>query len=218
MIARTRLAGISAVLAGALAPALGMVALAGAASAAQVAAPVIAAGMMGAGMIAAAASGRWWTGAALAAVSGLGLAMLALALGIIALPHLAALLLAISAASTSFAARGALFARSAGERGWWIAVALLAGEGAMLAVAAMRPGAVPDGLLALLPAQWASMATAAALVGEAAPAALLALAGTGATTMLVAHLWPARWPYVVMFSAWLALSALVWHGLPTVTS
>lgn len=218
MIARTRLAGISAVLAGALAPALGMMALAGTASAAQVAAPVIAAGMMGAGMIAAAASGRWWTGAALAAVSGLGLAMLALALGIIALPHLAAFLLAIAAASTSFAARGALFARSSGERGWWIAVAVLAGEGAMLAVAAMRPGAVPDGLLALLPAQWASMATAAALAGEAAPAALLALAGTAATTMLVAALWPARWPYLVMFSAWLALSALVWHGFPAVTS
>lgn len=218
MIARTRLAGISAVLAGALAPALGMVALAGAASATQVAAPVIATGMMGTGMIAAAASGRWWTGAALAAISGIGLAMLAVTLGIIALPHLAAFLLAIAAASTSFAARGALFARSYGERGWWIAVGVLVGEGAMLAVAALRPGAVPDGLLALLPAQWASMATAAALAGEAAPAALLALAGTAATTMLAAARWPARWPYLMMFSTWLALSALVWHGPPTVTS
>jgi hypothetical protein len=48
----------------------------------------------------------------------------------------------------------------------------------------------------------------------AAGAPLLALAGTAAATLMVARLWPARWPYLVMFTTWLALSALVWHAPP----
>lgn len=46
---------------------------------------------------------------------------------------------------------------------------------------------------------------------RAASSALLALAGTAAATLLVAWLWPQRWPYLIMFTAWLGLSALVWH-------
>jgi hypothetical protein len=67
--------------------------------------------------------------------------------------------------------------------------------------------------LVLLPAQWASTAIQTALTGtgtRAAASALLALAGTAAATLLVARLWPRRWPYLVMFTTWLALSALVW--------
>ncbi|MFO6447132.1 hypothetical protein ACLBKU_08295 [Erythrobacter sp. NE805] len=197
--ARTPLAWIAAALTGALAPALGLWALAG-----VPVAPILAIGMMGAGMIGAAAAGRWQVGAALAALSGIALVLLARAVS-------PALGLAIAAASLSFAARGGLFARSAGARGWWIALAVVAGEGAMLAVAAAEPGALPGWLLALLPAQWASMALGAALAGTSAPAPLLALAGTAATTLLVARLWPARWPYAIMFTAWLGLAALVAH-------
>jgi hypothetical protein len=75
---------------------------------------------------------------------------------------------------------------------------------------------LPDWALALLPAQWATIAIQAALTGTAAPAAsaaLFALAGTAAATLLVTRLWPRRWPYLVMFTTWLSLSALVWHRL-----
>jgi hypothetical protein len=116
-------------------------------------------------------------------------------------------------ASFSFAARGKLFARSAGNRGWWIAVFVVAGEAAILITAATKPGALPAWLLVLLPAQWASTAIQTALTGtgtRAAAAPLIALAGTAAATLLVARLWPRRWPYLIMFSTWLALSALVW--------
>jgi hypothetical protein len=41
---------------------------------------------------------------------------------------------------------------------------------------------------------------------------MLALGGTAATTLLVAALWPRRWPYLLMFSAWLGCSALVYHS------
>ncbi|QDH35237.1 hypothetical protein E2E27_13455 [Porphyrobacter sp. YT40] len=97
-----------------------------------------------------------------------------------------------------------------------IAVFVVAGEAAILATAAARPEALPEWLLALLPAQWASMAIAGAWTGMGAGlagAALVALAGTAAATLLVARLWPRRWPYLVMFTAWLALSALVYEQM-----
>ena len=40
---------------------------------------------------------------------------------------------------------------------------------------------------------------------------MIALAGTAATTLLVARMLPRRWPYLIMFSAWLGLSVLVWQ-------
>lgn len=84
----------------------------------------------------------------------------------------------------------------------------------MLLTAAARPEALPDWLLELLPAQWASTAIEASLTGaeeEAARACLIALGGTAAATLLVVWLWPRRWTYLIMFTAWLGLSALVWQ-------
>jgi hypothetical protein len=208
---------LCAVLAGAAAPALALLLVADAAPSAllvRTGGPILAIGMMGAGMIAAAAAGRLWIGVALALLSGAGLILFAQALGAAALPHPLAIGLALAIASISFAARGALFARSAADKGWWVAVAVVAGEAAIVAAAAIRPDAWPDWLLALLPAQWASVAIQTALSGSgtlAARSALLALGGTAATTMLVALLWPRRWPYLLMFTAWLGFAALVYH-------
>ncbi|WP_426163261.1 hypothetical protein [Sandarakinorhabdus sp. DWP1-3-1] len=169
-------------------------------------------------MIAAAIAGRLWIGVLLALLAGAGLLLLARALGMPPLPHPFSTGLAIVIASFSFAARGTLFARTASDaaynRGWWIAVFVVAGEAAMLLTASAIPGALPAWLLVLLPAQWASVAIQTALTGtgtRAASSALLALAGTAAVTLLVARLRPRRWPYAVMFTAWLGLSALVWH-------
>jgi hypothetical protein len=197
------------VLAGGAAPVLAMLMLGDA-----LAGPILALGLMGAGMIGAAAAGRLWIGLLLALLAGAGLVLLARALGMPGLPHPASTGLAFLVASFSFAARGSLFARSAADKGWWIAVFVVGGEAAMLGTALALPGALPDWLLVLLPAQWASMAIQAGFSGTgmgAAGWALLALAGTGAVTLLVARLWPRRWPYLLMFTAWLGLSALVWH-------
>lgn len=166
-------------------------------------------------MIAAAADGRLAVGVMLAFVAGAGLVLLAQALGVPALPHLLAIAVAVVAASVSFAARGTLFARSMGGKGWWMAVFVVAGEAAIVLTALAQPDALPDWLLALLPAQWASIAIQAALADPgliAAWAALLALSGTAAATLLVASLWPKRWPYLVMFTSWLSLSALVYYN------
>jgi hypothetical protein len=214
---RSTLAWLAAALAGIVAPALAMLMLADGSSPAPlalVAAPILSVGLMGAGMIAAAAAGRFWIGVGLALLAGAGLIMLAQVLGMPALPHPLSTGLAVMIASISFAARGTLFARSASDKGWWIAVFVVGGEAAMLVTASALPGALPDWLLVLLPAQWASLAIEAALTGtgtRAASAALIALAGTAAVTLLVARLWPRRWPYLLMFTTWLALSALVWH-------
>ena len=200
-----------------MAPALAMIWLANARGPAPPAfahGPVLAVGLMGAGMIAAAAAGRLRTGLVLALLTGAGLVAFARGLGLPPLPHPLSTGLAIIIAAVSFAARGALFARSAAARGWWIAVAVVAGEAAVLLTAAATPDAWPDWLLALLPAQWASAAIQTALTGtgmHVASSELLALAGTAAATMLVARLWPRRWPYLIMFGAWLGLSALVYH-------
>jgi hypothetical protein len=175
---------------------------------------VVAVGMMGAGMMAAAVTGRFRRGVIAALLAGAGLVLWARALGLPAFHDPAAALLAALVASISFAARGSLFARSAGARGWWIALGVVGGEAAVLATAAAVPGAWPVWVLALLPAQWATLALRSALTStgaQVASAALIALGGTAAATMLVARLWPRRWPYLVMFTTWLILFALVWQ-------
>ena len=206
-----------AVLLGIAAPALALVLLADASAPAalmRVAAPILAVGLMGAAMIAAAASGKLGGGMALALASGTGLVLLAQMLGMPTLPDPLSLGLAAVIASLSFAARGALFARSVGNKGWWIAIFVVAGEVAILATAIALPDALPQWLLTLLPAQWATSAVQTALSGTAMRAAgsvLVALGGTAATTLVVALLLPRRWPYMLMFTGWLAFSALVWH-------
>lgn len=206
-----RAAWTIAALAGFVIPALALVLVEGARGAAGA---VMAVGMMGAGMIAGAIAGRLWVGVALALLAGAGLMLLGLGLGLPALPAPQEIALALLIASLSFAARGALFARSTGARGWWIALGVVGGEAAMVATAAAQPGALPGWLLALLPAQWATTAIQTALAGGSTLAAapvLLALGGTAASTLLVAALWSRRWTYAIMFSVWLALSALVYH-------
>lgn len=176
--------------------------------------PILALGLMGVAMIGAAASGRLWVGIVLAMLTGVSLVLFARALGMPPLPHPVSTALAVLIATFSFAARGTLFARSASDKGWWIAVFVVGGEAAMLLTASAWPGALPEWLLVLLPAQWASLAIQTALTGtgtRAASSALLALAGTAGVTLLVATLWPRRWPYALMFTAWLGLSALVWY-------
>ena len=164
-------------------------------------------------MIGAAADGRLWIGVLLALLAGAGLLLFARVLGMPPLQNPLLIGLAISAACVSFAARGALFARSAAGKGWWIAIFVVVGEAAILATASARPGALPDWLLALLPAQWASMAIGSALTdtgARVASSSLIALVGTAAATLLVARLWPRRWPYLVMFTTWLGLATLVY--------
>ena len=211
------LAWLSVAIAGGVAPATAMVLLVEEPARGPLAiasAPILAVALMAAGMIGAAAAGRLWIGVILALLNGAGLILFAFALGFPTLSHLSSTGLAVFIASVSFAARGALFARSALGKGWWIAVFVVAGEAAILATAVAQPGALPDWLLVLLPAQWANIAIQAALSGSGALgaiSALIALAGTAAATLLVAHLWPRRWPYLVMFTAWLGFAALVWH-------
>lgn len=211
------LAWSSVVLAGVAAPALAMLLLVDTpapAPLALVGGPILAVGLMGVGMIGAAAAGSLRIGVFLALLTGAGLIMFARALGMPPLPHPLSAGLAVIIASISFAARGALFARSASDKGWLIAVFVVAGEAAILFTASALPENLPDWLLVLLPAQWAATAIQTALTGtgtRAASSALFALAGTAAATLLVAWLWPRRWPYLVMFTAWLGLSALVWH-------
>jgi hypothetical protein len=179
--------------------------------------PILAIGLMGAGMIGAANARSLLRGVMLALLTGIGLICLVLALGAVPLVNPVSTGLAIIIASLSFAARGALFARSALDKGWLIAVLVVGGEAALLVIALVRPDALPDWLLVLLPAQWASTALQSALFGTgawAAGSALFALGGTAAATLLVALLWPRRWPYVIMFTAWIGCSALVWHFPP----
>ena len=210
-----RAAWITLALSGLLAPAAALVLLADSNTPLSIlASPILAVGLMGAGMIGAAVVGRLGTGLLFAFAAGGALLLIALALGMSGLMHPLSVALVVGVASLSFAARGALFALSALDKGWFIAVFVVFGEAAMLATAIAMPGALPSWLLVLLPAQWATMALNSALVGTgalAAWAALIALASTAAATLVVARLWPARWPYLIMFSTWLALSAVVWH-------
>lgn len=175
--------------------------------------PILALTLMAAAMIAAAVSGRMRSGLLMAGLGTAGLIVLAGIAGLSPPAHPLWALVAVSVASVSFAARGVLFARSSGRKGWLIAVFVVAGEAAVLLTSTARPGLLPDWLLALLPAQWANIAIRTAMAGTSpgiAIAALLALGGTAAATLLVARLWPRRWPYLVIFTTWLALSALVW--------
>ncbi|MEY4851306.1 MAG: hypothetical protein RLZZ331_2310 [Pseudomonadota bacterium] len=207
------LAWLTVVLAGAVLPIAAMLLLRDAPAPAPLAligGQILAVGLMGMGMIAAAAAGRLWIGLGLALLAGVGLILIARALGMPALPHPFSTGLAVIVASLSFAARGTLFARAMAGNGWLMALFVVAGEAAMLVSAAM----LPAWLLTLLPAQWASTAIQTALTGtgtRAASSALFALTGTATTTLLVAFLWPRRWPYALMFTAWIGLSALVWH-------
>lgn len=216
-IPRSFLAWGAVVLAGVAAPMSTMLMLVDAPAPAPLAlagGPILAVGLMGAAMIAAAAAGRLWIGVLFAVLTAAGLLSFAQLLGMPPLPHPFSTALAVIIAIFSFAARGTLFARSAAEKGWWIAVFVVGGEAAMLVTASAMPGSLPDWLLVLLPAQWASAAIQTALTGtgtRAACSALFALAGTAGVTLLVARLLPRRWPYGLMFSAWLGLSALVWH-------
>ncbi|MEL6706755.1 MAG: hypothetical protein AAFP79_00625 [Pseudomonadota bacterium] len=177
--------------------------------------PLISIGLMGAGIIGAAVAGRFWIGVLLAIAAAMALLAYTQAIGALPFAYSAALGLAVFVASVSFAIRGALFARSAQDKGWWIALFVVAGEAAILITAAARPGDLPLWLLALLPAQWTNLAIQASLTAgdlDAAMAPLIALTGTAAATALVARLWPRRWPYAIMFSTWIALSALVYHA------
>lgn len=207
----SRLHWLAALAIGAVVPALAVLRLGSAPHLlAPVGGPLLAVGLMGMAMVVAATTGRASVGMALALATGIGLIQLARALGMPPLPHPLSTTLALGLASLSFAARGRLFARAYPRRGWVLSLAIVAGEGAMLLTA----GSLPGWLLAALPAQWTSTAVQTALTGSgtrAAAAALLALAGTGVTTLLVAALLPRRWPYALMFTGWLVLSALVWH-------
>ncbi|MDY7096914.1 MAG: hypothetical protein SXU28_02130 [Pseudomonadota bacterium] len=176
--------------------------------------PILAIGLMGSGIIGAAVAGRLSVGIVLSLLSGLSTILLSLALD---LPPLSAPLsagLVFLIASISFAARGFLFSRSMMDKGWWMALFVVAGEAAILITAAIWPGQLPDWLLALLPAQWTNMALHAVLIGASGATlltTLFALAATAAATLSVALLWPRRWPYLIMCSTWLVCSALVWN-------
>ena len=169
---------------------------------------------MAMGMIGAAVVGRLWVGVLLALLTGAGSDGDGAGAG-----HAAPAAPILHRArhdrrQHELCSAGRIVCRSAGEKGWLIAVFVVAGEAAILLTASTMPGALPDWLLALLPAQWASTAIQTALTGtgtRAASSPLFALAGTAAATLFVARLWPRRWPYLVMFTVWLGLSALVWH-------
>ncbi len=177
--------------------------------------PIFTVGLMGVGIIAAAAAGYFWVGVFLALLNAVCLIVLGLALGMPAPSHELSTVLAMVIASGSFAARGALFAKTMAQRGWYMALFVVAGEASVLLLAAVFPGVLPDWFLALLPAQWASVAIQTALTGTGTMAAtpvLVALGGTAVTTLLAARLWLRRWPYLLMFTAWLGLSALVYFS------
>jgi hypothetical protein len=201
-------------LTGVVVPLLLVLALAEASSPVALASgPVFTLGLMGVGIIAAATAGHFWIGIVLALLNAACLLALAFALGMSALVHPVSTALAMVIASCSFAARGALFAKTLSHRGWLMALFVVAGEASVLLLASVMPGALPGWFLALLPAQWASIAIQTALTGTgtaAALPALIALGGTAATTLLAAGLWLQRWPYLLMFTAWLGLSALVY--------
>ena len=214
-VAGTWLAWVCVALAGFIAPVTAILVYANAPTLAPqplVFGSILAVGLMATAMISAAATGRFWVGIFLALLGSAGLISLASMVEIVTVGRPIAAALAVAFACASFAARGALFACSASAKGWWIAVFVVAGEAAVVVTAAIDPSLWPDWVLALLPAQWATMAIRAALIGApAASSALIALAVTALASGLVVQLWPSRWPYLIMFSAWLACAALVYH-------
>jgi len=175
--------------------------------------PVFTLGLMGVGMIAAAAAGQFWRAMILALLNGGSLLALALSLGKPGAVHPLSMGLAFAIAAISFTARGALFSKTLASRGWLMALFVVAGEASVLLIVFVLPGFLPDWFLALLPAQWASIAIQSAITGPGIGAAvpvLVALAGTAATTLLAAKFWLRGWPYPLMFTTWLAVSALVY--------
>ena len=213
---RNTLAWSTTFLAGVVVPLPIMLVLSAASSPLTVAGgPIFTLGLMGVGIIAAATAGHFWIGALLALFNTACLIVLARVMGMPALPDPLSVGLAMIIASGSFAARGALFAKTLSHRGWLMALFVVAGEGSVLLTATAFPGLLPNWFLALLPAQWASIAVQSALTGSGAYSAmsvLIALAGTAATTLLAARLWFRRWPYILMFTAWLGLSAYVYFS------
>jgi len=211
------LAWLTVALAGFLAPAAALAILADTSVNAPlvfIGGPTLALGVMGGGIIAGAADGRFWVGVLIAILFGLMLLGCAKWFGMPFLPLTLSTAIALVVAAISFGARGALFARSSGGKGWWIAVFVVAGEAAIVLTALADPEALPEWLLALLPAQWAISATQSSFAGNdllASGPALLALAATAVATSVVTWLWPRRWPYIVMFTTWLAVSALVYY-------
>ncbi len=179
--------------------------------------PILTLGLMGVGIIATSIIGKFRIGVLLALLNAAFLLVLALALGMPAPAHPFAIGLAMAIASGSFAARGTLFSKTLSAKGWLMALFVVAGEASVLLIVSTLPGVLPEWFLALLPAQWASVAIQSALTGTGTLAALpelIALAGTATTTLLAARLWMRRWPYLLMFTTWLGLSALVyfWPG------
>lgn len=204
-----------------LAPGLVMVLLADAPAPAPVAlvgGPILGLALMAAGVMAASASRRFWIGFPLALLAGVGLIQFARALGMPVLPHPFSTGMAVIVSSFAFAAMGALLGRVAPVAAWRLAAFATAAMAAILAVAAAWPGTLPDVLLALLPAHWASVAIQTALTGTGtrlASSALFALGGTGVAALLVRWLirrTSARaWPLWLMGAIWIGLSALVWQ-------
>lgn len=177
--------------------------------------PVFTLGLMGVGIIAAATAGRFWVGVFLGLLNAACLVGLAIAMGMPAPSYVASMALAMVVASFSFAARGALFSKTMTAKGWLMALFVVAGEASVLLIVATLPGLLPDWFLALLPAQWASIAIQSAISGAGAAAAipvLIALGGTATTTLLAARFWMKPWPYPLMFTTWLGLSALVYFS------
>ena len=207
-------------LAGAGVPVLAMLLLVdapGPAPLALVGGPILAVGLLGFGLIGAAVAGRWWIGFLLALVAGFGLIQLARALGMPPLPHPFSTGLAVIVTSASFAALGALCARAGPGQGWRIGLLAFAVQASVVALVPALvtgwPGIVPDMVQALVPAQWASGAIQTALTGtgtRAARSALFALAGIVLVALILARLWPRRWPAALLVAAWLGLSAFVW--------
>ncbi len=175
--------------------------------------PVFTLGLMGVGILAAANTGQFRSGVTLALLNVVCLTLLALALGLPAPPQPLATAFVMIIASGSFAARGALFAKTLARRAWLMGLFVVAGEASVLLIAALLPDALPTWFLALLPAQWASVAIQTTLTGAgqfSAAAALIALGGTAMSTMVAAKLWYRPWPYPLMFTTWLGLSTLVY--------
>lgn len=178
-------------------------------------AAVLVLGMMGVAMIGSAVTGRLGVGVVLAGVNAACLTVMCVAFDLLALGSLTLLAMTILVATVSFAARGSLFALSANPRGWLVAFGVVSGEAAIIFTALFEPEALPDWLLALLPAQWANIALQdafSASLGAQALASIAALLGTAAATLFVTYQWPRRWTYAVMFTTWLALSAYVWSS------
>ena len=217
-LARSAPAWSAAVLAGVAVPILIMLVLwSTSAPLVEAIGPLFTLGLMGVGIIAAATAGSFWTGVLLAWLNTACLMALALVLGMPVLLHPSSTVFAMVIASGSFAARGALFSKTMPNRGWLMGLFVVSGEASVLLIAYVWPGALPLWFLALLPAQWASIAIQTTLTGPgtfATMPVLTALAGTAATTLLAARLWRRGWPYLLMFTAWLGLSALVYFWSP----